>query len=148
MEMRTREKLSSKSAQMTVELAIAFPILIVVACLMVNALGFATECARFDRVSRNVVRTETTSPLIDENSASTLAKVSQTLEGHFVYPNETTNASIKSDDGTNITFECELKWSPTLFGLGLKSEVFGVEMFELTHKNFLTVDPTRAGDVF
>ena len=131
-----------------VELAIAFPILIIVACVMVNALGFATECARFDRISRNVVRTETATPAIDENNRATLARVQQTLSGHFVYENESTSAEITSAEGTNVTFECELQWSPTLFGISFKDEVFGIRMFELSHKNFLTIDQTRAGDVF
>ena len=141
-------KLREHKGQMVVELAIVFPILIIVACVMVNALGFATECARFDRISRNVVRTETATPAIDENNSATLARVQQTLSGHFVYENESTSAEITSAEGTNVTFECELQWSPTLFGISFKDEVFGIRMFELSHKNFLTIDQTRAGDVF
>ena len=142
------DKLREHKGQMVVELAIVFPILIIVACVMVNALGFATECARFDRISRNVVRTETTTPAIDENNSSTLARVQQTLSGQFVYDNESISAEITSSEGTNVTFECELRWSPTLFGISFKDEVFGTRMFEFSHKNFLIIDQTRAGDVF
>ena len=142
------DKLREHKGQMVVEFAIVFPILIIVACVMVNALGFATECARFDRVSRNAVRTEAATPAIDENNNATLERVRQTLAGHFVYENEQTNAEIIRTEGSNTTFECELKWSPTLFGLAFKDDVFGIKMFELSHKNSLVVDATRAGDVF
>ena len=142
------KKIKSNKGQMVVELAVVFPILIIVACVMVNALGFATECARFDRVSRNIVRTEATTPAIDENNSSALARVVQTLEGHFAYDNELTTAKIISERGSNVTIECELRWSPTLFGVSFKDEVFGMKMFELSHRNTLVIDPTRAGDVF
>ena len=142
------KKLKSSSAQMVVELAVVFPILIIVACVMVNALGFATECARFDRVSRNIVRTEATTPAIEENNSSALARVAGNLEGHFAYDNESTTAKIVTDRGSNVTIECELRWRPTLFGISFKDEIFGMKMFELSHRNTLVIDPTRAGDVF
>ena len=142
------EKLREHKGQMVVELAVMFPILIAVACVMVNALGFATECARFDRVSRNAARTEATTPAIDENNGETLQRIRQTLEGNFAYDNESTDVKIASEIGSNVVYECELRWSPTLFGMNLKGEIFGVSMFELSHKNSLVIDPTRAGDVF
>ena len=142
------DKLREHKGQMVVELAIVFPILIIVACVMVNALGFATECARFDRVSRNVVRTEATTLAIDEDDGAILARIKQTLEGHFVYDNESTDVTISGNQDSNLAFVCELQWSPTLFGLSFKDEIFGVKMFKLSHKNSLVIDPTRAGDVF
>ena len=42
--------------QMTVELAAAFPVLIIVAVIAVNALAFFSECAAFDNVFRDAVR--------------------------------------------------------------------------------------------
>ena len=47
--------------QMTVELAAAFPVLIIVAVIAVNALAFFSECAAFDNVFRDAVRVHVTS---------------------------------------------------------------------------------------
>lgn len=143
-----KTKFRDKKGQMTVELAVVFPVMIIVAVVMVNALSFAGECARFDRISRNSLRTETATPSIDESTGAALSRTQETLESEFVAENEEVNVSVAQERGAEVEFECELKWSPTLFGMGLKSEVFGLHMFELSHKNKYSVDPHRAGDVF
>ena len=142
------EKLSEYKAQMTVELAVVFPVLIIVAVVMVNALSFAGECARFDRVARNSLRCENATPSIDENAESALSRTRETLTADFASDNESVNVNVAGENWSNVELECELLWRPTLFGMGLKSEVFGVHMFELTHKTNLTIDTHRAGDVF
>ena len=141
------KKLKENKAQMTVELAVIFPILIVIASLMVNALSFASECSRFDRISRNAIRCETATPAIEENSDDACVRVREILQENFVQENESVLADISSSEGASVTYVCELKWSPTLFGMGLKREVFGVEMFELSHSTTFTVDPHRSGDI-
>lgn len=50
------------SGQMAVELAILMPIIIVVACAVLNLLYFAEFCARFDTVSIDSVLTHAVSP--------------------------------------------------------------------------------------
>ena len=60
------EKIDDKSGQMAVELSILFPIMIIVAVVLVNALSFASECARFDREARNAIRCEASTPAINE----------------------------------------------------------------------------------
>lgn len=143
-----KSKFANKEGQMTVELAVAFPVLIIVAVVMVNALSFAGECARFDRISRNSLRTETSTPSIDESTSASCSRVKEVLDEEFRADNESVEVSILQEKDFCVEFECELKWYPTLFGMGLKSEVFGVHMLELSHKNSLVIDPHRAGDVF
>ena len=142
-----REKLKEIKAQMTIELALVFPILIVIASVMVNALSFASECSRFDRIARNALRCETATPAIEENSSQALERVQDALTSNFLFENETVLTSVNGSSGSSVVYECELKWSPTLFGMGLKSEIFGIRMFELSHKTTLVVDPHRSGDI-
>ena len=42
--------------QMTVELLVVLPVVLIVAVVAVNALTFFGDCAAFDRVARNAVR--------------------------------------------------------------------------------------------
>ena len=53
---------SGENGQMTVELAVALPVLLAVAAIAVNALLFFSECAAFDVASRDAVRIHAASP--------------------------------------------------------------------------------------
>ena len=52
----------STRGQMTVQLAVAMPVLIIVAVIAVNALAFFAECAVFDRVAHEAVRVHAAAP--------------------------------------------------------------------------------------
>lgn len=126
----------NNKGQMAVELSFIFPVLIVVAVVMVNALSFAGECARFDREFRNCVRTQATTPELNAEPNITF----EPLE------NESFSCSLE-DLGEFKRYVGELQWSPTLFGMGLKSSVFGVALPSLSHECSLTVDEHRSGDL-
>ena len=137
----------NKSGQMTVELAIVFPVLIVIAVVLVNALSFAGECARFDRVSRNAIRTQTSTPALSSSSRDLVISLQDELDLSFSANNEKIVVDLNKEEGGITTYECSLFWLPTLFGMGLKSEVFGVKLFELKHSIELSTDPHRSGDI-
>lgn len=59
---RARKAWANQAGQMTVELAVAFPVVVAVAVIAMNALLFLSECAAFDRVARDAVRVHATSP--------------------------------------------------------------------------------------
>ena len=65
--------------QMTVELAAAFPVLIIVAVIAVNALAFFSECAAFDNVFRDAVRVHVTSPAAGQGIEQSSALVQTAL---------------------------------------------------------------------
>ncbi|MFR1637832.1 MAG: hypothetical protein ACLSVD_00875 [Eggerthellaceae bacterium] len=69
--------------QMTVELAAAFPVLIIVAVIAVNALAFFSECAAFDNVFRDAVRVHTASPAAGEGIEQSSALVQTALSAAF-----------------------------------------------------------------
>ena len=120
---------------MTVELAVVFPVLLAVAVIAANALLFFSECAAFDRVAREAVRVHAASPACGQGLEQSCALVSQTVEQAFDRPCL----------GTRVAVTATIEFSPTLFGLGLKSSVFGVSLPHLEHAVSLTVDPYKPG---
>ena len=140
-------KFKDKSAQMTVEMCIVFPIMIVVAVIITNALSFASECAAFDRCSRNFVRVEATSPKISSTASEIKNAVLVSLREQFDKNNESVVVDTESVDASLTRCVCQLAWSPTLFGLGLKESVFGISIPHITHKCELVVDTYKPGDL-
>lgn len=145
---RMRRKLAERAGQMTVELCVVFPVVIAIAVIATNALSFFGYCAEFDRVSRNAVRTYATSPAYGEAPGSAAAKVEEALEGAFDATNVECEVAVSGDHLGHETYETTIRFRPTLFGLGLKSEVFGVPLPELSHESRLTVSPYKPGMLF
>ena len=131
--------------QMTVELAVVFPVLLAVAVIAVNALLFFSECAAFDRVAREAVRVHAASPACGQGLEQSCALVSQTVEQAFDRPYVGTRVAVEGTAGGHARFTATIEFSPTLFGLGLKSSVFGVALPHLEHAVSLTVDPYKPG---
>ena len=81
--------------QMTVELAVAFPVLIIVAVIGVNALTFFSECAAFDNAFRDAVRVHATSPASGQGVEQSSALVQTALAAAFDAANEETRVSVE-----------------------------------------------------
>lgn len=138
-------KLRDGCGQATVEFAVALPVLIAVAVIAVNALLFFSECAAFDRAFRGAVRVFATSPAYGQGSSDACAGIVAALEETF--PDDNLDVSVEAEDGGfgHVTYRGTISFTPTLFGLGLKSEVFGVALPRLEHSATLTVDPYKPG---
>ena len=121
--------------QMTVELAAAFPVLIIVAVIAVNALAFFSECAAFDNVFRDAGQG------IEQSSAL----VQTALSAAFDAENEAVRVSAEGVSGGHTRFTGTLEYMPTLFGLGLRSTVFGIPLPPLTHAVSIAVDCYKPG---
>ena len=85
--------------QMTVELAAAFPVLIIVAVIAVNALAFFSECAAFDNVFRDAVRVHATSPAAGQGIEQSSALVQTALSAAFDAENEAVRVSAEGVSG-------------------------------------------------
>lgn len=134
-----------EKGQMTVELAVAFPVLIVVAVIAVNALLFFSECAAFDNALREAARVCATSPAYGQGAEQSAAQVQSALTAAFDKPYEQVQVAVAGAAGGHLRVEGTLELSPTLFGLGLKSTVFGIALPPLTHTASLTVDSYKPG---
>ena len=136
-----------RAGQMTVEFAVVAPVLLAVAVIAVNALLFFSDCAAFDRVARQAVRICATSPAYGQGLEQSRAQVASLIEGSLDQPYLDSRVAVEGAAGGHATFSATLEFSPTLFGLGLKSSVFGVALPHLEHTVALTVDAYKPGVV-
>lgn len=134
-----------EAGQMTVELAVAFPVLIIVAVIAVNALLFFSECGAFDNAFREAVRVHATAPSYEQGLEQSRALVEDALATSFDRPYEAVHVSVEGTAGGHARFSAAFDFSPTLFGLGLKSSVFGIALPPLAHTVSFTVDCYKPG---
>lgn len=141
MEMNTLD-----SGQMTVEFAIALPVLLIVAIIATNALLFMSECAAFDGVFQEAVRVHVTAPAYGD-AAHAQQRVTEQLSRAFSRENENVQVSSSALFGGNERYTATLSFRPTLFGLGLRSSVFGIELPALSHQSTFVVQSYKPGVV-
>ena len=134
-----------EKGQMTVELAVALPVLLAVAVIAVNALLFFSECAAFDAASRDAVRINAASPAYGQDLEQSRAQIDASLSKAFDRPYVSSSVAVEGVAGGHTTFTAALEFSPTLFGMGLKSSVFGVTLPKITHAVSFTVDCYKPG---
>lgn len=142
---RLSGKTADRKGQMTVELCVVLPVVIVIAAILVNVLTFFGECAQFDRVARNSVRLCSSSLSegadISSVTAEIVALISEEMDG-----GEVTCESSGAFKGQGyVTYSLEYSYTPTLFGLPLRGSVFGVSMPKITHGIKMAVDPYSPG---
>ena len=136
-----------ESGQMTVEMAVAMPVLIVVAVIAVNACTFFYQCAVFDRVAHEAVRVYATSPAYGEGSGQACASVEQAVRSQLDDQNLDVSVAYAKVGADFDEYRATLSFQPTLFGMGLRSEVFGVSMPQLEHTTSYIVDSYKPGVV-
>ena len=143
--MGVMRKVREQSGQMTIEVAVAMPVLIVVAVVAVNVMTFFGECAVFDRVACEAVRVHATAPAYGQGVGQSVALVEQTIRSQL----DESNLSVSVTHGVTSpdldVYTASLEFSPTLFGMGLRSEVFGVSMPCLRHSVRYVVDGYKPG---
>lgn len=145
---RVRHGLSSESGQMMVELSVMLPVLIIVAVMAVNTATFFSECAAFDRVACNAIRIQAASSAYGQDAADSVSLVEQTIGDAMrlsekEYLDLAVSVSGRADGKS--AFRATLLFSPTLFGMGLKSSIFGVPLPRIEHATELVVEPYRPG---
>ena len=138
---KTRED----AGQATVELAVVLPVAIAIAVIAVNALSFLGTCAAFDRMARQAICAYASAPDAGQGPAEVAALVEGELEEALDAPNLTIEVTVQGTAASFQRYGARLSFAPTLFGLGLKDEVFGVSLPRLVHEVDLTVDAYRPG---
>lgn len=133
------------AGQATVELAVVLPVAIVLAVIVVNALSFFEACAAFDQLARQAICAYAPSPDAGQGPAEVAALVESELEGALGTSNLAIEVTVQGRAGSYQRYCGRLSFAPTLFGLGLKDEVFGVSLPRLVHEVDLTVDALSAG---
>lgn len=129
-----------KRGQMTVELAVAMPVLIVVAVIAVNALTFFADCAVFDRVAHEAVRVHAASPAYGQDAGQSCALVEQALAEAIDQPNVDFAVTHNATGFDFDEYVATIEFHPSLFGMGLRDSVFGVSLPTLAHSTTYVVD--------
>ena len=140
-----RRLAKDSAGQMTIELAAVLPVALTVALLAVNALTFFGQCAVFDRVAHEAVRIHAASPAYRQGAAQSCALVEADIMAALGSENVDVSVSYSSAAFDLDCYTATLEYSPTLFGMGLRSQVFGVSMPRLIHSTDYVVDSYRAG---
>ena len=131
--------------QMTIEFVVALPVMLVVAVVAVNACTFFGLCAAFDNDFRDAVRVCATSPAYGQDIAQSCAAIEEELKRACMAENVEVKVEARSVSQGHTAFSGVIRYAPTLFGLGLKSEVLGVSLPSLSHTEELTVDCYKPG---
>lgn len=141
-------RLTDTSGQMTVDLVVSLPVLIVVALIAVNVLFMLSQCASFDRVARDAVRVVAASPTYEQSLEQSAAQIKQVIENAFSEGN-TTSFSVSAIDGyAGVShFDIMLEYHPTLFGMGLRTSLWGIPLPTVKHTIQVAVDPYKPGVV-
>lgn len=142
-----RNSLADARGQMTIELAVALPVLLAVAFLAVNALTFFYQCAVFDRAANEAVRVHASSPGYGQVASQVCSAVSSDVQAALDGRNVDVSMSCSPAGRDLERYTATLEFWPTLFGMGLRSHVFGVSMPCLSHTVTYVVDSYKPGVV-
>lgn len=147
-----------RRGQMVVEMAVAIPVVIVMALVVVNLMRFVGSCARFDRVSLDAVLTQGVSPEGEQDMASGVASVESALAASMSDVSSCTvevraepvmrdgRASVFSLAPALTRFTCTLRFSPWPSHLSVGGIDAGVPL-QLVHERSIVVDRYRSGVV-
>lgn len=136
------------SGQMTIEFVVAFPAMLAVAFVAVNAILFLSDCAAFDRVFRDSVCTYAASPAYEQGVSESCALIETSLCDSLSRENVSYRVSSSGVEGGTVTFSAQMRFSPTLFGKGSLTGAFGVSFPPLCHEEHMVVSAYKPGLVF
>ena len=137
-------KVGDRRGQMTVELCAILPVAIIIAAIIVNVLTFFGECAEFDRVARNSVRLCSSSLPDGADSSSVMSNITSMISSQMESDKVECEAVGALKEGY-VTYSLTYSYEPTLFGLPLRTNVFGVSMPEISHTIKMALDPYSPG---
>lgn len=130
--------------QTTVGLVVVMPVAIVLAAVAFNALLFFAECARFDRIAANAVRVCAAAPGYGQGLEQSVAHIDALIED-AMGPGVSCDVSVAGGGAGFSTFTARMTYEPSLFGVDLRDEVFGVSLPALAHQTSLTIDSYKPG---
>lgn len=139
---------------MTVELAFLIPIVIVSALIIINLGYYSSLCAKFDRVSQDMITSHGAAPTGEQSSASAKAQIEEKLkhamgdavqvEVSLLELDSTKTSALFTLNPTRVRVKCLMRYKPqpSFFSIS------GVDLntpFELTHETDLVLDIGSSG---
>ena len=139
------KKVRSNSGQMSVEFAVVIPVLLMVLVVVVDAMTYISECARFDHAAPQAILSCGVTNGEEEFSQGALTSaVEATLAEQFDASSEKVHVSASESWG-DTTYVCTLEMTPWPLADG------GIRIFNMTvptalkHTYKLAVDPYAPG---
>ena len=146
---------------MAVEMAVVMPILLALAGITINLMVFLGDCARFDRVAAEAVRTQAASPGYSSYSSETRAQDVQAQIERAFSSSDYLTVTVSVSEGAagtgagsgqlalslipkKETYTCTLYYRPWGFG----KSFFGIEFTGISHTRQYVIDPYRPGVFF
>ena len=148
----------NQSGQMTVELAVLVPVVIVVALVVVNLMEFVDACAAFDRLSLDEVIAEGVSPAGEQSIPASVAAVEDALRAALGRETrcdvEVRAERVSAGEGESLLsvaplltrYTCTLVFRPWPRELRLPGISYSAPL-ELRHERTLVIDRYRPGVV-
>ncbi len=152
-----RGLLGRDGGQMTVELAVCVPVVLVVALILINLLGFVEACAAFDQASLDAVVAHGVAPAGEATAVAAVAEVEEAIE-QALGREERCEVEVKvesASEGSDTTFAisplltryvCTLVYHPWPRTLRLPGITYEAPV-SLEHERSLVVDRYRSGVV-
>ena len=135
--------LRGQDGQATIELAITFPVALILAVVVLNLVNYLGVCASFDRVFAQQVRVAAAAPGVGQNLSDSSA-----VRATYGRECSSVGVTVSQDAFGNSTFCGEIAYEPTLFGLNFRSILFGVDAPTLRHQTRYAVSCYRPGVLF
>lgn len=154
------QKFRSSSGQMTVELAVLVPVVIVVALTVFNLMRFVSACSAFDRIAADAVVSQGVSPK-GEAKAAAVNEVEQTIKAALdmhscsveVHAEPVYGGDSKIGAGIGFPvsplltrFVCTLRYKPWPSSFVIAGVVYRAPI-SLEHTRTLVIDRYRGGVV-
>lgn len=135
--MRARQE----AGQMTIEFAVVFPVLVLVAFVALQGIAFAGDCVAFDTVARDAIRRQADDGY---EGAVGAGEVAASIEKALGFEHIEVEAACGKNLAGHVRYEVTMLYTPPL----LKGvTVFGANVPRLTHRVSLTISPYRKGVV-
>lgn len=146
-----------QSGQMTVELAVTLPVVIVVALVIYNLGRFVQLCAAFDQVSLDAMVSQGVSPPGEQTTFSATTAIRSAVEAALPgddFDIRVSAGGLSGDDGAKFTmaphlvrYRCTLEYRPWPGRLVIAGVRMGTPL-RLRHERTLVVDRFKSGVVF
>lgn len=134
--------------QGTVELAIVFPVVLIVAFICINALMFISECAKYDRLYKIEISSISISPGSGQDIVAVKNKIKEKIQSQFNSGYEEVDIACSQVEGGFWLFDSEFTFYPNIFGRSIRGDIFGISLFNLKHKSKMIVDSYKPGVFF
>ncbi len=149
--MRSTGLLRERRAQVTLEMAIVTPLLIVLALIVYNLMAFSAAVARFDRVAPDIVVAHGIAPEGDgftEASEIVAQKLQDAMAGYDVAGEQEASGfgTVFSLITSPKTYRCTMRYAPWPQPFSIAGVQFGPPAY-LEHERSVSVDPWKPGVV-